>query len=36
MLVGGSFFRGGVLIGHIGIGDKMLGFIGRILLVVVI
>ena len=34
--MGGSFFRGGVLVGRIGIGDRMLGFIRRILLVVVI
>lgn len=35
MSVGGNFFKGDVLVGHIGIGGRMLGFIGRILLVVV-
>lgn len=32
MLVGGNFFIGGVLVGRIGSVDRMLGFIGMLLI----
>lgn len=35
VLAGGSFFTGGVLVGHIGSGGRMLVLIGRLLIEIV-